>query len=109
MTVGFAAMRDLVTRRLSRAVPTLFVTVVSTAIVTVMGGLLSVGTPWVAPEPRQWALIVGAAFFVTTAVGAIVGAMRIGEVGFVAPFRYAGLVGRRCGGAAGLRRVPGAG
>lgn len=91
-TVALAATRDLVTRRLSRSVPTLLVTFVSTAMVTAMGALLSLGTPWIGPEPGHWALIATAALFVTTAVGAIIGAMRIGDVGFVAPFRYAGLL-----------------
>lgn len=92
LTVALAATRDLVTRRLSRGVPTLLVTFTSTAMVTAMGGVLSLGTGWIAPVPVHWALILCAAIFVTTAVGAIVAAMRVGEVGFVAPFRYAGLV-----------------
>lgn len=93
-TVACAAARDLVTRRLSREVPTLLVTLVTGIAVGLMGlGLAPLlGEQWVVPDGRAVRLIGGASILVIVAYLTIIMAMRVGEISFVAPFRYTGLV-----------------
>ncbi|GGL68637.1 DMT family transporter [Wenxinia marina] len=91
-TVALSATRDLVTRRLSPGVPTLLVSLVSMGIVACMGALLMLGQDWGRPTAGASGLICLSALFVTAAILSVVTAMRLGDVGFVAPFRYTGLL-----------------
>lgn len=91
-TVFCAMVRDLATRRLSREVPSLTVTLVSAVGVTVLGLVLGLGEDWSVPSPRVAGLIVLAAGLVLLAYLTIIMAMRVGEIAFVAPFRYTGLL-----------------
>ncbi len=88
-----ATVRDLTTRRMSRDVPSLTATIATAAVVACLGGVLSVtDSAWVVPDARSTALILTAAGLICVAYMAIVMAMRVGEIGFVAPFRYTSLV-----------------
>ena len=90
--VGAVTVRDLVTRRLSKDVPSLTVTVISSVIVTVFAGIWSVEQEWVAMTPRLSFLVMMATAFIICAYLCSVMVMRVGEVSFIAPFRYTGLV-----------------
>ena len=91
--VLLSAGRDLVTRRVPAEVPSLLVTAVSAAIIATGGTVLAtLAGAWVPMAPGELARLVGAAFFVFFGMHGVVTAMRLGEVGAVAPFRYTGLV-----------------
>ena len=84
--------RDLLTRRLSAAVPSLVVAVVSAAGVTLLGLGLSLLSPWEAVAPGQGGLILAASAFVLGGYLFSIMAMRVGEVAVVTPFRYTSLI-----------------
>lgn len=90
--VAAVTVRDLVTRRVSKAVPSLTVTVFSSVIVTLFAGIWSIEQEWVAMTPRLTMLVLMATSFIICAYLCSVIVMRVGEVSFVAPFRYTGLV-----------------
>lgn len=90
--VGAVTVRDLVTRRVSKATPSLTVTLVSSILVTVFAALWSIEQEWVALSPRLTLLVLMATTFIICAYLCSVMVMRVGEVSFVAPFRYTGLV-----------------
>lgn len=91
--VVFSTVRDLATRRLSTEVPSMTAALAAAVVVAAMGAAMSWSdAPWVAPDPGQILLIAAAAALICLAYLAIVMAMRVGEVGFVAPFRYTSLV-----------------
>jgi S-adenosylmethionine uptake transporter len=84
--------RDLSTRRLSREVPSLVVTLSAAVAVLVTSGIASLTISW-APVDGQMALIIGAAaLFVVGGYFFSVQVMRSGDVSFIAPFRYTGLI-----------------
>lgn len=84
--------RDLITRRLSPAVPSLAVALATAVGVTLIGVAGSVATPWVPVGPAQAGALAGAVLFVMLGYLMSVMVMRVGEVGFVQPFRYSSLV-----------------
>ena len=90
--VGFVTLRDIATRRISRAVASGTVAVVGAAGVTIWGGALMLTAGIEPVAPAAWALVSGAAASVMLAYLCSIGAMRAGDVGFVAPFRYSGLL-----------------
>jgi drug/metabolite transporter (DMT)-like permease len=85
-------VRDLVTRRVSRETPSLTLTFASSVIVTLCAGGWSFYQDWVVMTPRLTGLVLLATMFIIAAYLSSVMVMRVGEVGFVAPFRYTGLV-----------------
>ncbi len=90
--VGFVTLRDLVTRRMSAQVPSMLVTLAAAVTVLVFSALASLGVQWVALDARLAALLLGSSLFIVGAYILSVAVMRIGEVSFVAPFRYTGLL-----------------
>ena len=84
--------RDLVTRRLSPEVPSMTVTLVTAATVTVASGLASLSMPWAEISGTNALYIVASAVFILGGYFFSVQVMRTGEVSFTAPFRYSGLV-----------------
>ena len=90
--VAFVTLRDLATRRLSPATPSLTVTLISSAAVMLFFGVKSIAEDW-APLDGQSALyILGAGGMVIIGYVCSIMVMRVGEVGFTTPFRYTGLV-----------------
>lgn len=84
--------RDLTSRRISAAVTPVLPALVGSVMVTVIAGGWSLGVTWVALEPRELAIIAGGAVLLSLAYQLVIAAMRSGEISFVAPFRYAGLL-----------------
>ncbi len=85
-------MRDIVSRIMSRDLPSLMVASVSAVGVT---GFAAVGALFVEWQPVEGATavkIAGATVFVIGGYICSVAAMRVGELSFVAPFRYTSLV-----------------
>lgn len=92
LTVVCATIRDITTRKLSRDVPSLTATLFTSIIVALFGLSLIPVEGWVAMSAGQGAQIMVTAVFILVAYLSLVMAMRIGEIGFVAPFRYSGLL-----------------
>lgn len=90
--VGFVTLRDLSTRRLSRATPSMFVTLVTSAAIMTFFGVASLTGDWVPMGGREVGLTAGAALMVIGGYLFSIMVMRVGEIGFVAPFRYTGLI-----------------
>lgn len=84
--------RDMVTRAFSANVPSMSVAVITAAAVCVFGGLASLLEPWAALDWRELGLITLAAVFIIGGYVFSIMVMRVGEVGFTAPFRYTALV-----------------
>mmetsp|Transcript_13496 Transcript_13496/g.21538 ORF Transcript_13496/g.21538 Transcript_13496/m.21538 type:complete len:291 (-) Transcript_13496:1641-2513(-) len=85
-------VRDLATRKLTPGVPSMTVTLVASVTVMVCAGLGSTTTEWVAVTPREAALIAGASVMIIGGYFFSVRVMRVGEISFIAPFRYTGLI-----------------
>ena len=69
-------------------------TVTLSASLAVMGfaALASLGTEWAPMDRRLVLLVLGSSVFVFAGYLFSVMAMRVGEVAFVSPFRYTGLI-----------------
>lgn len=85
-------VRDLAARKISKDVPSLTVTLFGAVIVTLGAALASIGSEWAPMSASEWSLL-------TLSAGAVIGGyvfsvmvMRVGDVSFVAPFRYTALL-----------------
>ena len=85
-------LRELATRRLSPAAPSLLVALIGSAGVTACAGIGMLGTGWSALDADAIVGLAGTSSFVLVAYVISVMVMRVGEIGFVAPFRYTGLI-----------------
>lgn len=92
IAVAFVTLRDLVTRRLSGATPSLFVSWTTSMSIMVFFGLAGLGRDWVEMDLRAWAFTIGASVAIIGGYLFSVQVMRVGEISFVAPFRYTGLI-----------------
>ena len=93
MAIIFLTVREIATRKLKSEVPTITV-VLSTAVgSTLFAGIMMIGSEWDTVSAVSWLLILGAAVAVLIATSLSVMAMRIGEIGFVSPFRYTAMLG----------------
>jgi drug/metabolite transporter (DMT)-like permease len=85
----FTTMRDLTTRGLDRAIPSVFVAAGSAAAVMLAGfAVVPFDAPWSVPSARAWMLMTGSAACLFFANTFIISALRTGEIAVVAPFRY---------------------
>lgn len=90
--VACVTVRDLSTRKLSSGVPSMTVTLVASLTITTVAGLASLGADWAPVSAHNAKLIAAASFFILGGYLFSVMVMRAGDVSFVAPFRYTGLV-----------------
>lgn len=90
--VASITTRDLATRRLSSAVPSMLVTFVSAAGVMLFFGVLMTGQEWVTMNVASWTIIGMSAPVILAAYVSSIAVMRVGEISFVSPFRYTSLV-----------------
>ena len=91
-SVGFVVLRDLSTRRFSRALPSVTPALWAALAVTALGlvGMLFQGA--IMPNLHEALLIFGAAAFLIVGSLFAVMVMRVGDIGVVAPFRYMALL-----------------
>jgi drug/metabolite transporter (DMT)-like permease len=91
-SVACVVVRDLATRQMSASLPS--VTVALTAAVTVLalGGIGTAIQGWQPVTGREWLLLAGAASALIVGYLTVVMTMRVGEISFVAPFRYTALL-----------------
>jgi drug/metabolite transporter (DMT)-like permease len=91
--VGFCTMRDLATRRIPEHIPTLLISTVTALAVSICGAfLIQPMGGWTNPSAFGLLLIACAAALLIVGYQFIIMAMRSGEISFVAPFRYTGLL-----------------
>ncbi len=88
------ALRDLATRRTPQAISTMQLSFLGFVVIIPAGIALMVfaGAPLVAPNSGEWLYILCAQTIGLFAYYTIVAALRVGDVGFVTPFRYVRLV-----------------
>lgn len=92
LAVIAVTIRDLAARRLSPEVPSLTVALFSVLTILAFSSVGAVGTEWVPLRPIDWVWLAGSAITIIGGYLFSVSAMRSGEIGFVAPFRYTSLL-----------------
>ncbi len=93
LSVCCCAVRDLATKRIDDDVPSLFVSTATAAAVTVAGAVLVVPFGgWAPLDIRSTGLLVAAAVFLLFGYQFVIMSMRLGDISFVAPFRYTALI-----------------
>jgi drug/metabolite transporter (DMT)-like permease len=88
-SIAFVVMRDLATRMISTAVPTLTLTLMSAGSGIVAGLVLWPFETWRMPLAGEAALLACSGLFLMAGYALIIIALRTGDVGLVSPFRYA--------------------
>ena len=84
----FGALREMMTRRLDPALPTMVVAFMCSVALTLTGCAVGLGEQWQALSVRETAYLALAACFFSLAVYLAVRAFRGVDVSVVAPFRY---------------------
>jgi len=102
----FHATRDLMTRGIDRAVPSIIITLATALAVTLLSGAIVLASPWEPVAARELALLALAAGFLASGYFLLVQCMRSGDVSLSAPFRYTGLLVAVLLGYAVWREVP---
>lgn len=92
LSVVFVVVRDLSTRSVSHAVPSVMVAVWSSVAVTAAAALASVVQGWQPLTAGQGVLVVAASMALVVGYLFAVMVMRVGDISFVAPFRYTALI-----------------
>ena len=91
-SVGFITARDLISRRLSPAVSSLAVSFITALVVTLSFAATGSFASWMPVGPQTGAFVFAAAVAIFFGYLFSVMTMRVGEIGFVSPFRYSGLL-----------------
>lgn len=93
ISVFFAAARDLASRALPAALPSLLVSAATAVLVTVFGfAMWLIQGNWIALEFRHLKVLLPASVFLFFGYQFIVLAMRTGDVSYVVPYRYTSLL-----------------
>lgn len=92
LAVIFVTMREIVTRRLSKEVPSFFVASTTAVTVFIFSGLGSLTVNWVQVSISDCLSLMAASTFLAGGYLFSVLAIRKGELAFVAPFRYTSLL-----------------
>ncbi|MEW9615105.1 DMT family transporter [Shinella sp. S4-D37] len=93
VSVVGAAARDLCTRRIDTAVPSLCISVITAVSITLAGAVMIVPMGGWQPIPGEaLGRLAGASVLLLVGYQTIVIAMRTGEISFIAPFRYTSLI-----------------
>ncbi len=86
------AGRDLITRRIDRAIPTLLITLSTALIVTVIAGVFEVAEGWKPVDGQLLLYLLAASALLSGGYWLVIECMRHGELSVVAPFRYVAIV-----------------
>lgn len=92
IAVAFITVRDLCSRRISPQVSSITVAFISAVGITGFAYIGMWGNDWVSVSTGSVALLFAAIFFILCGYLASVMTMRVGEISFIAPFRYTGLL-----------------
>lgn len=85
-------LRDLVTRRMSAAVPTMTIALAASVGVTLFSSIGAFSGDWTTISVTAAGQLAGATTALIAAYFLSVAVMRVGDIAFVAPFRYTSLV-----------------
>ncbi|WJS84684.1 DMT family transporter [Paracoccus sp. TOH] len=85
-------VRDMATRTFSTRIGSSSIAFYAALAVMLTGFVLGGAERWRMPSGAEFALLAGAALFLTVGYITAVATMRVGEISFVAPFRYSSLV-----------------
>lgn len=91
-SVACVTLRDIMARQVSADVPSILVATVAAVGVTLFSAVGSLFVEWQPLSTGTAGAVLGSALFVIGGYILSVQAMRIGEISFVAPFRYTSLV-----------------
>ena len=86
------ASRDLMTRTISRAIPSILITLSTALAVTVLAGGMSLFAEWRPVNSGQLVQLGAASVFLSGGYFLLTVAMRGGEMSLIAPFRYTALL-----------------
>lgn len=92
VAVAFVTLRDIATRRMSRAVPSMTAAFATAIGVTIFAGVGALTVDWAPMTGAIWAWIGAMVLFIAAGYILSISAVRVGELGFVTPFRYTSLV-----------------
>ncbi|MGD9881555.1 MAG: DMT family transporter, partial [Reyranella sp.] len=92
LAVLFIATRDLITRVLDPAIPTILVTAAASVAITLTGGVISLGETWIALSAGNLWMLALASVCLVAGYYSVILALRVGEMSVVAPFRYVVIV-----------------
>jgi len=98
VTVFTVVIRDLATQQVASDIPTAYLAYMTAIFTTTMGGVVSlVGdvsnlSPWISLSISNVVLLLGASGFLIVGYLCGIMTMRVGEVSFIAPFRYTVLI-----------------
>lgn len=92
LSVLAVLVRDMVTRQMSAALPTAVISLYAAVAITLLGAVVSPFQGWTGLGIREILALLGAAVALLSGYTLIIGAMRVGDVGVVAPFRYMSLL-----------------
>lgn len=84
--------RDLLTRRMSTDVPSMVVTLMASLSVLLFAVMASTQDTWQPVSVNSLATVIGTALFIFVGYLCSVMTMRVGDVAFISPFRYTGLL-----------------
>lgn len=87
-TVFCVAARDLISTRLDKSIPSLFVSLQTAVVVTTSGAVLCLFSDWKPVTAYHIGLLATASIFLILAYFGIVSTMRVGVIAIIAPFRY---------------------
>lgn len=85
-------VRDLTTRAMSKSVPSLFVTLLASLSVTVYSGIMVIGAEFTPMTSTDQAYLIASAIFIIGGYAFSVLVMRVGDISFVALFRYSAVI-----------------
>ncbi|PVA11222.1 EamA family transporter [Pelagivirga sediminicola] len=90
--VGCLTVRDLATRSLSRETSSMLVTFATSVTVMAAFGLAQLGGEWAPLDRTDIAKIGGAAALIVAGYLTSIMVVRVGDIGFTAPFRYTAIL-----------------
>ena len=92
VAVFLITTREMFTRRFSDDVPSLAVAVITAGAVCIFGGIAMIPQDWAAVTPRAGLFLAIASVFIIGGYLLSIMVMRVGEIGYVAPFRFTMLI-----------------
>ena len=92
VAVGCVTIREIATRKLSADLPSLLVALATAIAIGGLGAVMLPAVEWAALSASALSLICGASLAIIGGYLFSVMTIRIGDIGFVAPFRYTAMV-----------------
>ena len=92
VAVGCVTIREIATRKLSANLPSLPVALATAIAISGLGAVMQPAVEWAPVSASAWSLIGGASLAIIGGYLFSVMTIRIGDIGFVAPFRYTAMV-----------------